>query len=317
MVGRTSKRRHDNDDGAAARQRTASLGANCPAPGSPPKTVPLDTIHALPDMTEPTATQFMSPGNFNVTADLMGYNPIVHMDFPNESFGWNWDLSNSDDPQQPSADSQSSAALPNARSDKQRASSLIDTASTAATSLLNNSPQSDADECSKERVAHLMSLCRMTNRLETYLRSKTGTLDEIMKLNKSCLAEVIKLTSGQHKGQVCRCSFIMITTCLDIMLVLFEDVVRSSGLDPRGGGPVSDARMPNLQFGVFELEPQEQLVIMKRILARELRNYQDVVRALIVEFQEPSADFFRKLMRQWCLSLTNRLGQIPVALDAG
>jgi len=113
----------------------------------------------------------------------------------------------------------------------------------------------------------------MTYGLETHLQSRMGTLDEIMKLNKACLAEVVKLTSGRQKGQVCRCSFIMITTCLDIMLVLFEDVVRSSGLYPRGGGPRSDTRMPSLQFGVFELDPQEQLVITRRILARELQKY--------------------------------------------
>lgn len=247
----------------------------------------------------------------------------THMDAPDDLFNWNWELPDGGDgTSQLLSDDSGAMTLLDPRLDKQTSSSWSGASTTATEASLlpmNVLPNSDGEDGGgKERIAHLMSLCRMTHRLETHLRSRTASLDEIMKVNKACLADVVRLTSGKQKGKLCRCSFIMITTCLDIMLVLFEDVVRSSGLDPRGGGgagavPRSDmARVPSFHFGVFELDPQEQLAITRRILARELQNYRDVVRTLAVEFQEPSADFFRKLMGQWCLTLTTRLGQLPV-----
>ncbi|KAK0617485.1 hypothetical protein B0T14DRAFT_525292 [Immersiella caudata] len=192
----------------------------------------------------------------------------------------------------------------------------------------------------RETVGQLMSLCCMANGLEARLRSRTGSLDEIMKLNKACLAEVVRLTSSatvtatttttttaisasdlKQGREVCRCALAMITTCLDIMLRLFEDVVRSSGLDDGhdgtgSDGPRPDIRMPSLQFGVFELDPQEQLVITRRILTRELHNYRDVVWTIGLLFEEASsADFYGKLMTQWCLSLTARLGRLLAKLE--
>ncbi|KEZ45502.1 hypothetical protein SAPIO_CDS1824 [Scedosporium apiospermum] len=320
-VGRTSKRRNDGSDIGAGRQRrspsvTGALGSGralgSPTPTSASSTTVTSTsttIHALvPDTSEAESTRSMSPISYFVSTDKSDYN-APPIDFSDETFGWNWELP--DNTNQPLPEEPGSATLLDGRAEKSHSSSSGDSTIVIEPSLPHSLFRGESDE-GRERMAQLLSLCRMTYGLETHLQSRMGTLDEIMKLNKACLAEVVKLTSGKQKGQVCRCSFIMIATCLDIMLVLFEDVVRSSGLDPRGGGPRSDTRMPSLQFGVFELDPQEQLVITRRIPARELQKYRDVVRALAAEFQDPSADFFRKLMGQWCMSLTSRLGQLRV-----
>ncbi|KAH9429728.1 hypothetical protein MCOR02_009465 [Pyricularia oryzae] len=213
------------------------------------------------------------------------------------------------------------------------------------TATTNNS--SVADDDGRRRLGQIMSLCRKASTLEGQLQSRLSTLDEIMKMNKTCLAEIAEITGARRDGggsrkagregssspsHICRCSLAVIATCLDTMLTLFEDVVERSGLDPRsssssggGGGhsassaqsPPAEARMPSLHFGVFEIDPLEQAIVARRILARELQSYRDVVRMLATTFHAHPNDTFRKLMGQWCLSLVTRVERLPIALDVG
>lgn len=178
------------------------------------------------------------------------------------------------------------------------------------------------DDDGRRRLAQLMSLCRKARKLEGQLQSRLSTLDEIMKMNKACLAEIVDMTgsksskeSGHH---ICRCSLAIMATCLDTMLSLFENVLKASWLNPRAGArssPPGEACMPSLHFGVFEVDPVEQAAIARRILARELQSYRDVVRMLAATLNGHSNDMFHKLMGQWCLSLTARVERLPIALN--
>ncbi|KAF6816601.1 cytochrome P450 oxidoreductase GliC [Colletotrichum musicola] len=185
----------------------------------------------------------------------------------------------------------------------------------------------DDDSDGRRRLAQLMSLCRKARKLEGQLQSRLSTLDEIMKMNKTCLAEIVDMTGakrnaegreGKDSGHVCRCSLAIMATCLDTMLTLFENVLKASWLNPRGGqsSPPGEPGMPSLHFGVFEVDPVEQAAIARRILARELQSYRDVVRMLAATLSSHSNDMFHKLMGQWCLSLTARVERLPIALNA-
>lgn len=284
----------------------------------------------LPDLADPVSTQFVGAATYNHSLGLVDYAGTTQpqLDFSaTDPLGWNWDLMDggSSDPAFSEGSHRTGLLPPPADggpsgSASSRATTWGGSRPTTSASLPSvpdkHGGKRDGDggsNSARGELARLMSLCGQTRRLEGRLHDRLGTLDEVMKLNKTCLAEIVEVLGlRKDTGRMCRCSCAVMVTCLDTMLVLFEDVVKNTGLDPQGGG---EARMPSLHFGVFELDPEEQAGITRRILGKELQNYRKVVRRLASTFQGPSSDTFHKLMGQWCLSLTNRVDKLPISLS--
>ncbi|KAK2052752.1 hypothetical protein LY76DRAFT_318665 [Colletotrichum caudatum] len=367
MVGRTSKKRHALNAGSAdphhRRRGTNSTGrgtADQSRDGdgdsdflcSPAASATSDTPSApLPEFIDPVNTQFLAGTGFSSSLALDDFPATApsQLDFSTGPVENWWEPAGDGDgdgagggggsrgpraggrggggggggggPFSEGSYRSGSGLTRSLGSGPQRSISLPDHADSAAAD----------DDGDGRRLAQLMSLCRKARKLEGQLQSRLSTLDEIMKMNKTCLAEIVDMTGakrnteereGKEGGHICRCSLAIMATCLDTMLTLFENVLKASWLNPRGGQssssppPPGEPSMPSLHFGVFEIDPVEQAAIARRILARELQSYRDVVRMLAATLNSHSNDIFHKLMGQWCLSLTARVERLPIALNA-
>ncbi|KAH8172383.1 hypothetical protein LIA77_06638 [Sarocladium implicatum] len=207
----------------------------------------------LQDMSDSGSVHFPSTAT---SLDLQDYTVTGHpqLDFPEGPLDWTWDLTecpSAGDPMfsndtaiqhvDPSQTRQGPRSRSNAaerprcdettRSTTAIATAAISSLATPRAVFAEDEGDEGEEEHSCRRMKRLMSLCRKTLTLEDHLRSQSGTLDEIMKLNKTCLAEVLELASTKEHGELCRCSFSIITTCLDTILVLMEKALQSSGLD--------------------------------------------------------------------------------------
>ncbi|WDK13298.1 cytochrome P450 oxidoreductase GliC [Colletotrichum graminicola] len=307
MVGRTSKKRHAPNAGIAEpphrRRRTNSTGQETADQSrevdgdsdffcSPAAAVSSDTPSAsLPKSIDPVNTQFLAATGYSSSLSLDDFSVMARsqLDFSTGPLENWWEPAGGG----AGGDDGSSGGGDGGGGPVPEGSHRSGSGPTRSLGA--------ADDDGRRRLAQLMSLCRKARKLEGQLESRLSTLDEIMKMNKTYLAEIFNMTGAKRDGEegkdgcrTCRCSLAVMATCLDTMLTLFENVLKASWLNPRGSqsSPSGEPCMPSLHFGVFEVDPVEQAAIARRILSRELQSYRDVVRMLAATLNSRSNDNF-------------------------
>ena len=188
-------------------------------------------------------------------------------------------------------------------------------------------------------LTRLVSLAEIVRVLEASVNSKNHhTPDAIMKTNKACMAELAGLFGCDKPLGNCQSCCLLITSALDLILTLFEDISQSlSALTNakadhgHGHGHGSDrastnaaaaaagsaARpMPPVQFGVFELDPEEQLAMTKRILHSELRRYQHIANGFSASVTAAVPGHIQSVLDDWWEGMKKRLCRLLSAMAA-
>jgi hypothetical protein len=183
-------------------------------------------------------------------------------------------------------------------------------------------------------LARLVSLAEIVRVLEASVNSKKHhTPDAIMKTNKACMAELTGLFGCEKPLEECQSCCLLITSALDLILTLFEGISeslsalsnakfghgqgRGSDRSTASGGATtgSVARpIPPVQFGVFELDPDEQLAMTKRILHSELRRYQHIANGFSASVTAAVPSHIQIILDEWWEGMKKRLCRLLSAM---
>ncbi|KAF4335431.1 fungal zn(2)-Cys(6) binuclear cluster domain protein [Fusarium beomiforme] len=191
-------------------------------------------------------------------------------------------------------------------------------------------PQLPSPECSSSSVAslatattkikfdghqfpHVTALSKIIVILEHHVQSKVHSIDEILRVNKACLTDLATIMEqGEYKA--CRSCHMTVCSVLDLIMVLFEETFESQAwTHQRNVGTTS----PVLQFGVFELDPEEQISMTKRILLKEVQRAMKIVHEFSQDVRGTGADGHKRVVAQWCVLLVSRGDNLIKSLTSG
>jgi hypothetical protein len=189
--------------------------------------------------------------------------------------------------------------------------------SSSLTSNKSNGSQSSGfleQDQLKEHFPHVDALSQLIRSLEAHVVNKEIAIDEVMRNNQACIAEITKIMALE-KYKLCKSCPMLVSTAMELMLTLYEN-----GISPEARNlpstscafsppqPVTHG-LPNLQFGVFQLEPEERIAFGNRIMCKELQRYTQVIRTLSAERQSQGDDgsSFGRVHMRWMVELENRV----------
>ncbi|KAF2128298.1 hypothetical protein P153DRAFT_431979 [Dothidotthia symphoricarpi CBS 119687] len=125
----------------------------------------------------------------------------------------------------------------------------------------------------------IVALCRMVRLLEAQIHSQPTSVDEVMRLNQTCIRDVSKISSKTEYMQ-CRSCPALISTIMELIVTRYEDITNDQSRNRMSWVAVSRPSTPSLQFGVFELDPEEQALIRNRIIRKEAQKCVTIIRTL-------------------------------------
>ncbi|KAF5581611.1 fungal zn(2)-Cys(6) binuclear cluster domain-containing protein [Fusarium pseudocircinatum] len=160
---------------------------------------------------------------------------------------------------------------------------------------------------------HVVALSKIILILEHHVRLKTHSIDEILRVNKACLTDLATIMD-QDEYKACRSCCMTVCSVLDLILVLFEDMVQSQAWSHERNSATAS---PVLQFGVFELDPEEQISMTKRILHKEVQRALKIVHEFCKDVRGTGADGQKRLVAQMCAMFITRGEHLTKVLDSG
>lgn len=186
--------------------------------------------------------------------------------------------------------------------------------------------------CNIGKSSHFLTLCRIMHVLEGYQpggRLKSFSLDQLIVISRACTVDTVA-TMKRYTCNICTCSSMIIMSILDSTVALFERVLELWALGNRQimRGDVNadtvniEARerlnqqtnsLPTLQFGVMELDTDEQAIIMKTLISKELRRLVEAFQNVPAYSQQLAVDEGRSIQIQSHKLLRDRLQQLLMA----
>ncbi|KAF5591250.1 fungal zn(2)-Cys(6) binuclear cluster domain protein [Fusarium subglutinans] len=160
---------------------------------------------------------------------------------------------------------------------------------------------------------HVAALSKIILILEHHVRSKTHSIDEILRVNKACLTDLATIMD-QEEYKACRSCHMTVCSVLDLILVLFEGMVQGQAWSHQRNSATTS---PILQFGVFELDPEEQVSMTKRILHKEVQRALKIVHEFSKDVRGTGADGQKRLVAQMCTLFLSRGELLLKGLDSG
>ncbi|KAH8723130.1 hypothetical protein GQ44DRAFT_828531 [Phaeosphaeriaceae sp. PMI808] len=127
--------------------------------------------------------------------------------------------------------------------------------------------------------AHIDALCKMVRLLEVQVQAQPTAVDEVMRLNQTCISDVSKISSKSEYMQ-CRSCPALISTIMELIVSRYENITTEQNHGRPSSVPLWKPNTPFLQFGVFELDAEEQTLIRYRIIRKEVQKCLVVIRTL-------------------------------------
>ncbi|UNI23708.1 hypothetical protein JDV02_009512 [Purpureocillium takamizusanense] len=129
------------------------------------------------------------------------------------------------------------------------------------------------------QFVHVVALCKMVRLLESHVQTKSTAVDEVMRLNQACIRDISKISAKKEYMQ-CRSCPALISTIMELIVTLYEDITKHPSHEQLATSALSTPNAPFLQFGVFELDPEEQTVIRNRIIRKEAQKCVQIIQFL-------------------------------------
>ncbi|UPK95024.1 hypothetical protein LCI18_005959 [Fusarium solani-melongenae] len=160
----------------------------------------------------------------------------------------------------------------------------------------------------------ISELSTMLESLETQTRSKPRALDEILQANRACMTSLGKiLTTSEYSSY--RSGGILVVSALELIIYSFEEAIKSQGWGSESSSQTCGS-LSSVKFGVFEVDPEEQVAIAKRIVSKEVRNCLEIVRNLAGECMCQGLEGCKSLVAQSYSALEQRADRLILDLQS-
>lgn len=130
-----------------------------------------------------------------------------------------------------------------------------------------------------QQFGHIIAMCKMLRLLESQAQTNSTAVDEVMKLNQACIAEVSKISSKSDYMQ-CKSCPALILTIMELIVSRYQEITQETYHGQLSASTLPHPTGPCLQFGVFELDLEEQAMIRNRIIRREAQKCVVIIRTL-------------------------------------
>lgn len=191
----------------------------------------------------------------------------------------------------------------------------------------SNMPQHEpySENCGqKGKYPHVAAITRIIDLLEGHIQSSTTAIDELMHVNKSCIADLSRIM-GLNEYAVCKSCSILVATGMELVITLYETAISghnamSTAPDKQqrqlsspassSGGLSRGETIPNLQFGVFHLDHEDQIAIRNRIISKQLNRSIEIIRRLGCDGLNGG-----KVHKQWHAELEHRAKKLVSSME--
>ena len=118
----------------------------------------------------------------------------------------------------------------------------------------------------------------------------------------------------------CKSCGILVSTAMELVVTLYEmGVSLENNTSPEQQGQHSalgENELPNLQFGVFEVDAEEQIEFRNRIICKELRRSIDIIKKFSEHNQTPASEspHSGKVHKQWYVEMEHRAKRLISSL---
>lgn len=127
----------------------------------------------------------------------------------------------------------------------------------------------------------ISELSAVLESLETQTRTKSRGLDEILQTNRRCMTSLGRILATDEYSSY-RSGGVLVVSALELITYSFEEAVKSQGWG-RESSSETGGSLSGVRFGVFEVDPEEQVEIVKMIVLKEVRNCLEIIRNLAGE----------------------------------
>lgn len=190
----------------------------------------------------------------------------------------------------------------------------------------SNMPQHElySENCGqKGKYPHVAAITRIIDLLEGHIQSSTTAIDELMHVNKSCIADLSRIM-GLNEYAVSKSCSILVATGMELVITLYETAIlghkaMSTAPDPQqrqlssptsSSGELSRETIPNLQFGVFHLDHEDQIAIRNRIISKQLNRSIEIIRSLGCDGSNGG-----KVHKQWYAEMEHRAKKLVSSME--
>lgn len=187
------------------------------------------------------------------------------------------------------------------------------------------SPTSQLSEDSG-KFRHVIALCKIVRVLEaqqSHQSLEPSSLDELMRVSRACVIDASR-AMGIDGCRSCTSASMIMLLMFDLLLAIFEKMVRMLDESQKCVRPeeteghgqqhqrqvpfgCSEPKLPTMQFGVLELDPEEQADFARKIVRKELQRLLETFKIFSAFCQSSVTNDGREMLRQWYAVLKSRL----------
>ena len=140
---------------------------------------------------------------------------------------------------------------------------------------------------------HIYSLSRIIGLLEGHIQNKATAMDEVMRVNKACMTEIAEIMDTQFFRR-CKSCRMLVLTAMDLVITLYElgvsEDVKCTSHSSSQSTSQARAQKASLQFGVFQVEPEDHAMFRNQIVRNELERCIQVIEGQSSELRTCSGD---------------------------
>lgn len=127
----------------------------------------------------------------------------------------------------------------------------------------------------QDLIADVVAICKIIEVLETRIQTKKTAIDDLLRINKECVATMVRVADSNNHTQ-CRSCLPLLSTALELAVTLYETaaevLTHSTASDVSG--------IPDVLIGVFHIEPEDQVMIFTNIVSKEVRKCLHIIETL-------------------------------------
>ena len=121
------------------------------------------------------------------------------------------------------------------------------------------------------------------------------------------------LTTSEYSSY--RSGGILVVSALELIIYSFEEAVKSQGWGSEPSSQICGS-LSSVKFGVFEVDPEEQVAIVKRIVFKEVKNCLEIIRNLAGECRCQGLEGCKSLVAQSYSALEQRVDRLILDLQS-